>query len=167
MNASHPKPPNTTKSRDFVILLIVLSVVAGFYAWKQKQVPRVTVSGLSLFLTVDQVEEKLGKANFRTRAYGAYILEYWSQKDRPQLKVWSADNVVYKIEGGIPEIDGQNALNWDLDAIETKLGPASHGGRSGEVGGTGHSFLAYPDHRLLIQRDNAKTKFILFKSGRS
>jgi hypothetical protein len=154
------------KKRDLLVLLVILGTMAVLLAVRDAPHPRVTVSGLALSMSTQAVESQLGDADFRTRAYGAYILEYWAQKDRPELRVWSQDDVVYKIEGGVPEIDGQDARGWSLTEVQRQLGEPSHGGSGRAVGGAGHSFLSYPQHRLLVQEDDSHLKFILFKSGR-
>ena len=129
--------------------------------------PRVTINGLHLGLNTEQVVEKMGEPNFRSESHGARIMEYWSDRDRPQLIVWSdSSDRVYKLEGGIPEVDGENALRWSPSQLQVALGPALHGGHSRLVGREGHTFLSYPSHRLLVQQEGEKNRFILFRSGR-
>ena len=86
--------------------------------------------------------------------------------DQNVLKVWSQDDVVYKIEGGTPEIDGIDVGRYDVKQVVRLLGPPQNAGNGGEVGSSGHSFLSYPEYRLLVQRTTSNTRFVLFKSGR-
>lgn len=163
------KPPKTRKirlRRELLILFLALGAIALLLRFPERPKPRVTISGLSLDMSVSEVEETLGAPDFRSRAYGAYIMEYWERKERPQLLVWSQDEVVYKIEGGTPEVDGKKMDASELKQVVRLLGTPQNGGRGGEVSGSGHGFLSYPEHRLLVQRDEA-TKFILFKSGKT
>lgn len=144
--------------------MAILAALAGLD--RTTPPPRVTICGLHLGMTAQQVEESMGEPNFTSTSHGAYIMEYWSDSDRPPLMVWTDSATVYKIEGGIPEVDGQNALQWDNRQVLSALGPPKYGGKGGEANTSGHTFLSYPAHRLLIQREHSQNKFILFRSGR-
>lgn len=112
-----------------------------------------------------QVEGKLGYASFRSRQQDTTVWEYWAGAERPQLTVWFVDEKVVRLDGGIPEVDGVNALTWDIDKLKRELGSPGHAGLGGERGGSGHDFLAYPNFRLLIQRENGINRFILFQAS--
>ncbi len=151
---------------EIALCVVILALVALSARWRDPSESRITVSGLSLTTSLSQAEELLGPADFRKVATDFETWEYWEQKDRPELRIFHLNGEVFKVEGGIPEIDGRDVRHLDLDALQRLLGKPSHSGTGGAVGGPGHTYLAYPQHRLLLQRRGGQTKFILFKSGR-
>ena len=162
------QPRRLGKSSEIWLLLTLLSLIAMFYTWSPKSDPQITVSGLTLGLTTETVKEILGEPDFRGHGKDWTTQEYWAHKDRPQLVAYSTDNEVYRIEGGHPEIDGVDVSDWDFGQIQQKLGTPDRLSQGGPVGSTQtRSFMSYSQHRLLIQRENDKTTFLLFKSGKT
>ncbi len=127
--------------------------------------PDVNISGLRLGDSAAKVEESLGYASFREVRGGTTLWEYWGDSPGRSLTVWIEHDRVVRLDGGLPEVDGETALSCDLSTLRHKLGPPANQGLSGERGREGHNFLSYPKLRLLIQRKNGTNRFILFKTG--
>lgn len=162
------QPRRLGKSSEIWLLLTLLSLIAVFYTSSFKSAPRVTVSGLTLGITPKAVEKILGEPDFRGHGENWSSQEYWARKDRPQLIVLSTEDEVYRIEGGHPEIDGMDVGKWDFEQIRRTLGPPDRLSKGGPVGSSeARRFMSYSQHRLLIQRENNRTTFLLFKSGKT
>ena len=118
-------------------------------------------------MTPEAVKGVLGEPDFRGHGKDWSTQEYWARKDRPQLVVYSNEKKVYRIEGGHPEIDGVDVETWDFQQIQQKLGSPDRLSQGGPVGsGQNRAFMSYSEHRLLVQREDNKIVFLLFKSGR-
>lgn len=123
-----------------------------------------TVSGLALGDSPEQVQKVLGTPSFRSVINDSITWEYWSKnKDQRNLYLTFERDKATRIEGGNPEIDGQSCLKWSGPELISRLGSPSHGGVGGEKGGSGHTFLAYPQYRLLVQQENGENHFVLFQ----
>lgn len=132
----------------------------------------VTVSGLSLAASRAEVLKLKGQPDFQSGPAAALThLEYWSDPVNlhPSLSLdFSPEGVLTRVEGGCPEIDGQNVRHWSLAQVERALGPAPYASRgtsfsSGGPTDGGDAFLKYPERRLLVAW-NRETgiNFILF-----
>lgn len=150
--------------RELGIFLLILAIVAGLVASRYQPHPRVTVSGLALGDSAEQVQKVLGTPSFRSQVANSITWEYWPKKqDQRQLSVTFEQDKATRIEGGDPEVDGQSCLKWSSPELLSRLGSPSHGGAGGEKGGASHTFLAYPEYRLLVQQENGENHFILFQ----
>jgi hypothetical protein len=155
------------KYREPLLLFLIIGIIGALYSWTPPK-SQVSISGLHLGVTAKQVERSLGTPNFYSLSHGAYILEYYAFKQKPGLRVFfhGKDGAAYRIEGGIPMVDGENALDWSLDQVVQRLGAPQNSGQGRAVGESARGFLAYPELRLLVQQENGQTRFILFESGR-
>ena len=87
--------------------------------------------------------------------------------EHPTLNVvFNEEGYVHRLEGGIPEIDGRDASALTPDQLQATLGPASRTGKNRLIGGSETITLSFPDHRLLVERQNNENRFILFRAGR-
>jgi len=166
VSRSSPKPNFFRKKRDFFLLALVLVVVAAVYS--QKPTPsRATISGLDLRDDRESVASALNSSDHR-RFQPNEFEEHWSRMESPSIQVeYDESGSVHKITGGVPEIDGVDARAWTALQFEEALGPPPHGGSSRTIGEQSRSFLAYPEHRLLIYLEPEGNRFLLFESGRS
>jgi hypothetical protein len=155
--------------------LLLLAAIAWFMA-PGRQPARVTVSGLTLEVDRDQVLKLKGQPNFLSGpADRPDHLEYWSDPVNlhPSLSLdFTPDGQLKRMEGGCPEIDGENVRLWSLAQVEQALGSAEFASRSSALsnGGAvvgGDAYLKYPDRRLLVTWDPEKgINFILFRGSR-
>lgn len=115
-------------------------------------------------MSSSEVKKRLGAPSFQSTQQGTLIWEYWARSEHPHLAVWFENDRIVRLDGGLPEIDGDNALNFAPTTLQRRLGPAQNSGSGGEVSGQSHRFFTYPNHRLLIQHSAGINRFILFKA---
>lgn len=135
----------------------------------------VTVSGLSLGATRQEILRKLGQPSFQAGAPDLTHVEYWNNPSKacPILAIdFKPDGTTTRIEGGLPEIDGEDVRSWSLSEVERRLGPADGATSSAAFssGGTqvdGDAYLRYPDRHLLVRwHPDTGVCFILFVGSR-
>lgn len=135
----------------------------------------VTISRLSLTATRDGVLRTHGQPSFQSGNPQPDHVEYWNSPAASghTLSVdFHPDGTITRIEGGRPEIDGQDVSAWSLREIERRLGP-SDGGTSSTAFSSGGSqvdsdaYLRYPDRHLLVRsHPDSGVCFILFAGSR-
>jgi hypothetical protein len=147
-------------------LILLLGAIATLVG--QGRPPAVvTVSGLTLAATREQVFAVLGQPSFQQDQSRPTHVEYWSQS--PSLSIdFHPDGSTLRLQGGRPEINGEDVRHWSLEKVERYLGPPSGAsqGTSLSNGGSpieGDAFLKYPERRLLVVwNPESGTDFILF-----
>jgi hypothetical protein len=165
VNRSTPKPRVFLGKREFFIFFLILSAIAIAFRFHSDQV-QVTISSLDLDDTKESVASHLRANDYRNFNPSEWE-ERWYRMDSTGLNVtYDQSGSVYKIEGGVPQINGVEATQWSLEQFESALGPASFVGSSSAVGEPGRGHLSYPQHRLLIYIEPTGNRFLLFESGR-
>ena len=165
MSRSTPKPKFLAKLRDFFILALTVAVIAAIYGFCRPS-PRVTISGLSLEDTRENVASHLEHLDYRHFSTGQWGERFYRMDSAGIDVVYDESGSVYRLEGGVPEIDGQDAGSWTPERVEQALGKANMGGTSRAVGESTQGYFAYPEHRVLIYFDPAGNRFVLFESAK-
>ena len=163
MSRSTPKPKFLAKLRDFFILALTIAVIAAIYGF-YRPAPRVTISGLSLDDTRESVTSQLEHLDYRRFSTGQWGEHFYRMDSAGVDVVYDESGSVYRLEGGVPEIDGQDAGGWTPVQIERTLGKATMGGTSRAVGESAQGYFAYPEHRVLIYFEPTGNRFVLFES---
>lgn len=152
------------RRRECLLLVLIIFAVALLSRTTRLSRPEISVSGLTLQDTRSSVQARL-----RTQDYRMVPLndqkELWYKQSLADLTVVYHGNQVHSLQGGVPEIDGQEATFLSIHDVETRLGPPEGSGSSGEVGQTGQRFLSYPDLDLLVQGSENSVAFVLFRSA--
>ena len=152
------------KKKEIFILALVIVVVATFCAYRFHK-PTITVSGVSLEDTRASSCSHLEFDDYRHFSSDKWT-EHFYRMDSANIDiVYDESGSIHRLEGGVPEVNGEDASRWTAIQFEQTLGPAALGGSSRTVGETGRSHLAYPEHRLLIYFEPAGNRFVLFRSG--
>ncbi len=165
MSRSTPKPKFLAKKRDFFILVLSVAVIAVIYTFS-RPTPKVTISGLSLHDTRESVTSHLEHLDYRHFSTGPWGERFYRMDSTGVDVVYDKSGSVYRLEGGTPEIDGQNAANWTPEQVEQALGKATMGGTSRAVGESAQGYFAYPEHRVLIYFEPTGNRFVLFESAK-
>ncbi|MCA9778549.1 MAG: hypothetical protein KC800_17595 [Candidatus Eremiobacteraeota bacterium] len=153
------------KKKEILILALVIAVVATFCAYRFQK-PTISISGVSLKDTRASSCSHLEFDDYRHFSSDEWT-EHFYRMDSANIDiVYDESGSIHRLEGGIPEVDGEDASHWTADQFAQSLGPAALGGSSRTVGETGRSHLAYPEHRLLIYFEPTGNRFVLFKSGK-
>ena len=149
-------------------LFLVLGLIAVLMSSEHFFGAHVTISGLSLSDHRTRVHSILSAVDFRCFEMHRHT-ETWHRMDTPSTDVsFGPSETARKIQGGIPQINGQDVRHWTLQEVREALGPPQHAskGREVERRQEARNNLSYPQHRLLIQEEKGEIRFILFASGR-
>ena len=165
MSRSTPKPKFLAKKKEFFILALSIAVIAVFYPFF-RTTPRVTISGLNLDDTRESVTSHLEHLDYRHFSTGPWGERFYRMDSAGIDVVYDKSGSVYRLEGGTPEIDGQNATDWTPEQVEHALGKATMGGTTRAVGESAQGYFAYPEHRALIYFEPTGNRFVLFESAK-
>lgn len=153
-----------------VAIVCITAVLTSFFASCSVSI---TISGLSLGLSYQQVLDLKGNPSFKTGSPLPTRIEYWHEhtpQGPPLYIVFDEQQKITEIGGGLPQLNGRDASSYTLKDIERELGPSlassfGHQYESETTVNREYVYLKYPNHHLLVRRSEPfDLEFILFNS---
>ncbi len=154
-----------------LVFLVLIALWAGQTATK----PKVTISGLTLEQSLDEVQQILGPPSFRRGTPNPHHVEYWHLSNSPEVLTIALDDSgrIKGLAGGVPEIDGRPVSELGPEQALYLLGTPSSGTWNRERIGKASELvqreqtLIYKHLNLLVKVEtNGTLAFHLFRPQR-
>lgn len=146
---------------NFAVILVVLALAALLAPRCGPSHARVTISGLDLGVSQQEIESRFGPPSFQLGT-PPHRQEYWAFKtpalERDLLVALSQDGRAHQLQGGDPQIDGQSVKAWSPDQVMSALGTPSKVASSKSL---------CPKHSAQCDRDCSYSKYTTVVLGRN